>query len=177
MTKMIPHRVLSKKFDNDPVFKLIKERTGRSLLDEAGNFVDIECEKFHVFPLPFQDENVMETLVSNGYFDFEADSDIIYLPINAFQAYVLERSPYGDPPIDTYCEGARKFIQDIETTETFGKAKNGDKDALKMIQNELLRLQKAMRDGLDTAKLYAAYPYTDTDWQRDQAALANRTIQ
>ncbi len=119
----------------------------------------------------------MSFLVEGGHFDYHDDANSLYLPIDKRQAALLERSPYGDPPIDSYiCIFAERFSQ-ILSTETFTAARSGDSEALKALLDWLRNFQVTCRGALETAKLFIAFAYSPEDRAGDEAEQARRPLQ
>jgi hypothetical protein len=160
MIKMIPHYLISKKFEKDPVIELLSKH-GLFNFDESRNVVEIACDKHYIIPKSFRTDPVLVTLAKFDYFDFEAEENTIYLPIDKWQAHCLQKSPFGDPPIESYLSGVARFLRSLRSTEVYRLAEGGDDVALKAVRSEIARVQKAMREALATAKLYAAFPYGD----------------
>jgi hypothetical protein len=158
MVKMIPHYLISKQFEKDPVIELLSKH-GLFNFDEARNVVEIACDKYYVIPKLFSTDPVLVTLAKFDYFDFEAEENTIYLPIDRWQAHCLQKSPFGDPPIESYLNGVARYLSSLHSTEAHRLAEGGDDVALKDVQDKIARMQKAMREGLATAKLYAAFPH------------------
>ena len=158
MVKMIPHHLISKSFEKNPVIELLSKH-GMFSFDEASNVVDIACDKHYVIPKSLSNDPVLVTLAKFGYFDFEAEENAIYLPIDKWQAHYPGKSPFGDPPIEAYLTGVAGFLKSLHPTEAFRRAEGGDEVALKRLSGEVSRVQKAMTEALATAKLYAAFPH------------------
>lgn len=158
MAKMIPHHLISKQFEKDPIIALLSKH-GRFSFDEARNVVEIACEKHYVIPKSLAADPVLVTLLKFGYFDFESDENTIYLPIDKWHAHCLNKSPFGDPPIESYLTGVAGFLKSLRSAPSYRSAEGGDGIALKALQAQLAHMQKRMREGLATGKLYAAFPH------------------
>ena len=87
MPKLIPHRIIAKDFENDPVIKLLKGSDGTSYLDQKENFVDIECELFSIIPLVLSKHPALALLTAKGLLDLSSPDNQTYLPVDRFQAY------------------------------------------------------------------------------------------
>jgi hypothetical protein len=158
MVKIIPHYVISKKFEKHPVIEMLN-KNGLFSFDEDSNVVEIACDKLYIIPKSFSNDPVLVVLAKFGHFDFEAEENSIYLPIDKWQAHCLGKSPFGDPPIESYLRGVAGFLKSLRSTETYRLAAGGDEVALKHLQGEIVLLQKAMAEALATAKLYAGFPH------------------
>jgi len=158
MAKMIRHKLISEKFAKNEVIEMLSKH-GLFSFDEASNVVEIACDKHYIIPKSLSSDPGLAALVKSGYFDFEAEENSIYLPIDKWQAYCLQKSPFADPPIESYVEGVDRFLKSLHSDNTFALAVGGDDGALKLLQGQILRVQAAIREGLETAQLYAAYPY------------------
>ena len=176
MTRMISHRVWHKKFDEHPAVKKLNEITGRSLLDDANAFINIECDAQYIIPKSFAEHPVI-TILSRYGFDLYSEENIVYLPVNPCQAFLLGNSHYTDTPIDSYSESIGKFLYDIMKTQTFGKCNDGDQEAYELVLGSIRKIQDYVRGGLESRQCHAAYPYTDEDYQRDLAMWSNLTKQ
>lgn len=170
MTKMISHRVMHKQFDEHPAIKKLNEALGKSILDGPDSFVDIECDAFYIIPLSFEAHPVIKMLTGTIEFDLRDDNNLIYLPIIPAQAYMLGKARYTSDPIDSYVSIIKESLDMLGREDIIEICEAGDKVVIQRVLDNIRKIQGNLKSGLELQQVHATYPYTNADYQRDQAA-------
>lgn len=118
----------------------------------------VTFEAQRVIPKDFVDHPVVRFLIAKQKFDFDSETNVVYLPTDAKVATKLKMSPYSKEPIDTYRRGVEKILSQIGESLQFKKAQRGDHAALNRVVAAFDLLQSSMREALPQAKLYVGYP-------------------
>ena len=147
------------------------------MLDTPDAFVDIECERFHVIPLSFADHPVIVFLTQAGLFGIEDDQNVLFLPINPSQSYMLGTSYYTDKPMESYVDPIGKLLTQFGSSDVMAKCNAGDKAVIDVVLANVCRIQSALKTGVETRQCHPDYPYTDEHLQKDKASWNNLTKQ
>ena len=179
MPTIIQHRISETEALSNPLLASALEQQALTP-DEDGSYVfTIECEEFYIIPAKLRSHRIMQVLENAGLLSFEADDNRILLPVSPYVAYMLQKSPYADPPIDSYVSGLTRILDD--TSRIFDPEHDNDSGHCQNLFRYIAHLQKSMRDALDNAKLLAAVACTPEEWsafQKNWAALqsANTSV-
>jgi hypothetical protein len=106
----------------------------------------------------FADHPVLRLLIVKKKFDFDSETNVVYLPVDAKIATKLKMSPYAKEPIESYRQGISEVLSQIEETPVFREAQKGDNAALNKVAAAFDQLQSAMREALPRGELLAGYP-------------------
>lgn len=170
MTKMLPHRVVAP--HKHALLRFLKQDAGEAFPEDPDAPIEIECDAFHLIPLRFADEPVLSMLVDAGLLDLSGDENLVYLPVSPFEAYTVGKSPYGDPPAESYSAIHGGLFDTLRKTMTFGEARGGDPKALAAMSDQIVHFQRSLREALETGQCYAADSYTDENYRRDYPEAA-----
>jgi hypothetical protein len=118
----------------------------------------VAFEAQRVIPREFGDHPVLRLLIGKKKFDFDSETNVVYLPADAKIATKLNMSPFAKEPIESYREGVGHILSQIERAPVFREAQKGDSAALDKVAAAFDQLRSSMREALPRGELLAGYP-------------------
>ncbi|WP_157235182.1 hypothetical protein [Methylosinus sp. LW4] len=142
-------------FASDATVGLAAEWPPKQISTRLG-MVTFEAQR--IIPREFGEHPVLRLLIGKKKFDFDSDTNVVYLPADAKIATKLNMSPFAKEPIDSYRQGIAEILSQIEGAAVFREAQKGDGAALDKVAAAFDELRSAMREALPRGELLAGYP-------------------